>query len=338
MNVATLKSLLFLVSLGLFGGLAYYAWQYKQAQLTPQVKYWDKDLAKSVLDNVTRPEAPKARVVNYQQVVTPALIQFDWTGAPPKKQAEVIATETGPTERPKVVVADLLAILMSSVDTGDPGGSLAIVTWKAADLKANEKLDNELRIGRVLPAPYDSAVVKDIRVDGVEFAFTRDGQENELVKVARGADGLIVTVDGLDNVKKPVPRKVIQTGAPVASAWPDSTRRLAPDMYEIGKNDLKQFGDDYSRILTEDVRFETHYNDRGERSGLKITEVKSGSLAAQHGASSGDVVISINGEPVTSEQQALGFIKRNAETTTVWQVVVENLGRQRTVTYNTPKD
>ena len=81
---------------------------------------------------------------------------------------------------------------------------------------------------------------------------------------------------------------------------------------------------------------ETIYRD-GKRAGLRVAEVKPGSIAAQHGAQSGDVIISINGHPVSSEQEAIKFVKNNSETTTVWQVVVENLGRQRTVTYNSPK-
>lgn len=336
MNAATLKSLLFLVSLGLFGGLVYYAYEHRQSQAAPYA-YWNKDLAKAVLDNVTRPEAPKPRIVDYKQVVTPALVDLDWTGAPPQKVAEAAPEATGPVEKPKVVVADLLAILMTRVDSQNPGGSSAIVLWKAADLKANPKLDNELRIGRVLPAPYDSAVVKDILVDGIEFAFTRDGQENEVVRVPRSSDGLIVEVDDISNIARPVKRSFISPQVAKVDDRPERTVRLAADIYQIGPLDMAEFGRDYPRILSEDVRLETHFKD-GKRAGLKITDVKAGSLAAQHGAVAGDVIISINGEPVQSEQQAIAYVKRNAETTSVWQVVVENLGRQRTVTYNSPQD
>ena len=68
-------------------------------------------------------------------------------------------------------------------------------------------------------SPFDSAVVKDIRSDGVEFAFTRDNQENEFVKVPHGAEGLIVSVDGMDQVIRPVPRRTIQ---PLVASASDS--------------------------------------------------------------------------------------------------------------------
>lgn len=330
MNVSTIKTVLFLVSLGLFGGLGYFAYQTKTQ---PRWAYWNRDEAKTVLDTVIRPETPEARIVNYDGVVKPVLMLFDWTGAPPKKVEDVPVVESGPVETPKTVVAELITVLATQVDTGDPGGSRAFVAWKKAEHK-DRKID--LQIGQVMPAPYDSAVVKDIRSDGVEFAFTRDDQENELVTVPRNADVMVI-VDGEGNVRHPVARRVFPTAATVGNAWPDSTRRTAVDMYEVGRNELRQFGNDYARILTEDVRTESYFKD-GRRAGLKITEVKAGSLAAQHGAQSGDVIISINGHPVSSEQEAIKFVKNNSETTTVWQVVVENLGRQRTVTYNTPKD
>lgn len=332
MNVSTIKTLLFLVSLGLFGGLGYFAYQHKTK---PRWSYWDKVYAKSVLDTVVRPETPEAHIVNYDAVVKPVLMLFDWTGAPPKKVEDVPVAEAGPVEKPKTVVAELITVLGTQVDTGNPGGSIAFVAWKKPEHK-DQKID--LHIGQVMPAPYDSAVVKDIRSDGggvVEFAFTRDDQENELVAVPRSADVMVI-VDGEGNVRQPVARRVFPTAAPDTNAWPKTTRRTAVDMYEVGEDELRAFGDDYARILTEDVRTESYFKD-GRRAGLKITEVKAGSLAAQHGAQAGDVIISINGHAVSSEQEAIKFVKNNSNSTTVWQVVIENLGRQRTVTYNTPK-
>jgi hypothetical protein len=330
MNVSTIKTVLFIVSLGLFGGLGYFAYQHRTQ---PQWTYWNRDQAKIVLDTVNRPETPEAHIVNYDGVVKPVLMSFDWTGAPPKKVEDVPVVEAGPVEKPKTVVDELITVLLTQIDTGDPGGSIAFVAWKKPEHKDRE---TDLRIGQVMPAPYDSAVVKDIRSDGVEFAFTRDDQENELVKVPRNADVMVI-VDGEGNLRHPVARRVFPTAAPDTNAWPDTTRRLAVDIYEIGSTELDAFGNDYARILTEDVRTESYFKD-GRRAGLKIVDVKAGSLAAQHGAQSGDVIISINGHPVSSEHEAIKYVKANSNNTTVWQVVIENLGRQRTVTYNTPKN
>lgn len=331
MNVATIKTLLNLVALGLFGWLVHFAYQSKTKEIW---SYWKEDYVKGVLDNVVRPETPQARIVSYDQIVTPVMVKFDWTGARPKEVIVAGPEDPGDFEAPLIVVAEVLAIQMVQVDTYNPGGSMALVAWKNAELKS-KAVPGVLKIGRKLPVPFDGVVVKDIRPEGIEFAFTREEQDNELVKVPHGADGLITFVDGVDGLRKPKPRELIAPKAPTTKDWPENTRRTAPGMYDLGPADLKKFESDYSRILTEDVRTETYYKD-GKRAGLKLTEVKAGSIAAAHGATSGDIVISINGFPVSSEQEAIKFIKNNSETTTVWQVVIENLGRQRVETYNSP--
>ena len=47
----------------------------------------------------------------------------------------------------------------------------------------------------------------------------------------------------------------------------------------------------------------------------------------------GDVIKSINGQPVNSVQEAISFVKVNKDKYSTWEVVVENKGKQRTVTY-----
>ena len=74
----------------------------------------------------------------------------------------------------------------------------------------------------------------------------------------------------------------------------------------------------------------------GKRAGVEITEVREGSIAGRHGAQSGDVVISINGTPVGSQQEAIGFAKANSERYSVWTVEVLRLGRVETLVYHSP--
>ena len=75
----------------------------------------------------------------------------------------------------------------------------------------------------------------------------------------------------------------------------------------------------------------------GKYAGVELTEVQPGSLAAAHGAETGDVIKSINGHPVTSVQEAVSYVKNNSETTSVWEVVVVNQGKERTVIYESPE-
>lgn len=330
MNVSTIKTLLWLVSFGLAGGLFAYAYKFKN---TPQRSYWDVTYAERVLKDVEAPKPPRPNILDYNQMVSPVIAKFDWTGAPPKPVVEGPVEDTGPPVAPKLVVSEILAILATRIDTGDPGGSAVTVAWKKPELK---DADNVLQIGEKLPKPFEVAVVKDIRPGGVEFAFQGESQENELVAMENEFEGKIVKVGDPSEVRVRERDDLIRPRVEKVDGWPKETVRTAADMYHLGSETLDTIGRDYTRILTEDVKTETHFKD-GKRAGLKVTEVRAGSIAAQHGVQSGDVVISINGHPINSQHEGIQYIKNNSSHTTVWQVVLENLGRRRTVTYNSPE-
>jgi hypothetical protein len=48
------------------------------------------------------------------------------------------------------------------------------------------------------------------------------------------------------------------------------------------------------------------------------------------------VIKSINGHAVSSAQEAIHFAKTNADRYNTWEVEVENMGRTRTITYESP--
>ena len=85
------------------------------------------------------------------------------------------------------------------------------------------------------------------------------------------------------------------------------------------------------------MKTKTYFKD-GKRAGVELTEVREGSIVARHGGQSGDVIISINGTPVSSQQEAIAFAKSNAERYSVWEVEVLRFGRVETVVYHSPRD
>jgi S1-C subfamily serine protease len=48
----------------------------------------------------------------------------------------------------------------------------------------------------------------------------------------------------------------------------------------------------------------------------------------------GDIIRSINGEPVTSTNEAISYVKTHADVTTHWVAVVERQGKEITLTYD----
>ena len=110
------------------------------------------------------------------------------------------------------------------------------------------------------------------------------------------------------------------------------TLELGNNIWQLGDEDVGEFGRDYARILTEDIKTSTHL-ENGKRAGIRVEQVRPGSIAYRHGARTGDIVISINGHAVHSEQEAISFVKNNQGRYTVWEVVVLRQGRRETHVY-----
>ena len=120
---------------------------------------------------------------------------------------------------------------------------------------------------------------------------------------------------------------------------PKETKLIGKNKYQIGTEDAVYLGENYPQILTNDLRYRTYRNPKtGRRGGIELQDVRAGSVAERHGARSGDIIISVNDHAVTSVQEAVSFVKTNSERFSTWDVVVENMGRRRTVTYQSPNN
>ena len=60
------------------------------------------------------------------------------------------------------------------------------------------------------------------------------------------------------------------------------------------------------------------------------------SIPAQAGLTEGEVLKSINGHKVTSVNDAIAYVKANANATDTWVAVFEKQGREFTRTYHSP--
>lgn len=327
MNVPTIKLLCWLTSASLTLGLVVFLWfWFEPEQFERRRVPVDPEFVRSVLEEDLEVAPDVKQGLGYEQQVRPSFINLNWTGKQKVLVRQVDSQpeqQTQPKHRP---IADVLRIMLIQVDVNDPGGSLVYVTFLADGLEAN------LGVGDTLPAPNDYAVVHAIRLTGVEFSFKDESRPNETVMPkALGDESLIVRV-GEDGVRRPLERK-IPRATPTANANPAQTQLIARNNYLLGTEDVEYFGQNYPAILTNEVTTRTYRDEQGRRAGIEIQSVQSGSIAARHGAQAGDILISINGHPVTSEQEAIQFVKNNAEKYSVWEVVIERLGRQETIVY-----
>lgn len=301
-----------------------------RGRLESMGKPFDKGQVQEILESGIQIVETRATTVDYNQQVRPLWINMNWTGKPP--EIVVVTPDTVGPEKPKYQpVAEILSILYLQVDVVDPGKSVIFVRYKTGGETAN------LRVGDSLPPPNKGIVVRRIQPEAVEFAFPDNAERTNETLIPGLLDGdILIHVVGEGDILQPMRNELPAYTKPVA-VIPLDTRSLGGNTWELGTNDMDEFGRDYQRILTQDVQMRTHLDKDGKRAGVEITEVKPGSIAARHGVKAGDIIISINGYPVSSKQEAIKFVKNNKDIYTVWEVVVENMGRRTTKVYRSPE-
>ena len=324
MNVPSIKLLCWLSSATLLVGLALYAYNFFQHQEEKRYPV-DRDHVQAVLTQNLQVAPDVKEGLDYDTQMKPIFLGINWTGKPKPKvvvKDPTAVVESGPKYKPLTTV---LHVVMIEEDTVDPGGSAAYVKY------VDTGSSGMLIVGTRLPAPNDFAVVHSIRASGVEFSFVDGERPNETVEPSPSTRSDLIVKVGPDGV-----RTLNRSGLPQALASqskPKQTRQIAKNMYELGGDDLEYFEQNVSDILTHDVRTSTYFDADGKRAGIEIQSVKAGSIAARHGAQDGDVIISVNGHKVSSQQEAIKFVKANQDKYSVWEVVVMRLGKLETLVY-----
>lgn len=332
MNVATLKTLSYLTSFGLLGGIIYVGYEYYEHGQNK--RYHDQDETIALLRSVEPPPPPARSGLDYTDDVKPAIVEFDWTGKLPPPPPGPVDIDTPTTEPVATPVAEFVEVVWTLCDNRDPVQSHCML--RVADTPVD--LEQHLFfIGDSLPDPHSGVAIFDIEPGAVVFSFADEEREREVVRasVRRGSESDLIFVTDPENIRVPKRQRFDERPATKTVEGPRQTYR-ENGQYVLGGDDIQTFNDDYGRILSEDVSVETYYKD-GKRAGLKIRDVKAGSIAARHGVQAEDILISINGTPVTSEQEAIQYVKRNSETTTQWRVTFIRNGREQTELYRSPE-
>lgn len=293
---------------------------------------FDRSYAKALL-NESKPEAKAARVMlDYKGEILPRWITFNWTGKPAPPPKVVDETDGGIAElKVATPVSDLMAVRYVQYDTVDPGGSRMFVQYIG---QLEPEGTATLSVGDKLPSPYENIVVHRIEPETIIFSFSEEDREEEHLPLNAFADLELIHEVGEDGVVQVVQRSLPQVQRKSVAA-PLLTRQVSNGNWELGVDDAYAFANDYQRILTQDVRLKTHYKN-GKRSGIEVMSVEPGSIAARHGVEVGDIIISVNGHLVSSEQEAIKWAKNNADRYSVWEVVVENHGRRITRVFHSP--
>ena len=329
MNLAQIKVLTWAACGLVGGGVAWYAWTSKQGLETrPEV---DQQAARRLLESVEAPKPKQADVVPYNDLQK-LLANSNLTGKVVVETKPVDSSQ--PTKPSATPVSELVRVLYLQVDLAHPELSAAFLKYKSRAGVSGPMADGVLlRTGERLAAPNQHIRIHLIEATQVVFAFDDEAREKETVTAAEFDSTTTIVQVGPDGVVVTAPRTDIpRLDGPVFA--PGKTTMLGSNRYVLGTEDVQYMNENYAEVLAREVRTAQHRDPRtGKYDGIEIKEVAAGSLAARHGAKEGDVIKSINGQPVNSVQEAISFVKVNKDKYSTWEVVVENKGKQRTVTY-----
>lgn len=127
-----------------------------------------------------------------------------------------------------------------------------------------------------------------------------------------------------------------------ASGWKpvETTRELDPGQWHISEKDYRYLQDNSERVVNEDIVVQPYKSPQGTRAGLQITKVSP--ELSQYGLATGDVILSINGEPVTSKAQAAQAVqagqKQYERGTREFEIEVLSRGQISKRTYHAPNN
>ena len=337
MKVSSINLITWLGSLAVTGTLGAYVYD-SYNDLQEPAPYADKKdeagrkKASEALSMGRRTRPVKEWRHNYEKSVVPNFVSLDWVGKPVVVERPE-PVDDKPVEKPRVEIANLLFPYYFQVDTKDPGGSMVIVQY-LGDLATHGAA--ELRVADTLPAPHSGIAVVAINTDSIEFSFSEEGRENEVYNPNQLGEDFIYIVKEGEEVRAQRLENLIGEPGEAVDNRPKATTSPAPGVYLVGVDDVAYLNQNYETILSQEVRTRTRRGPNGERAGIEVMEVAQGSFAQRHGVVRGDVVISINGHPVNSRQEAIQWAKDNGENIQVFDVVVERLGRLETLTYRKP--
>jgi len=342
MNVGTIKTVSYLASVGLLAGLVHQGYEYFTKDQKQMLEGSDPNRIYDVLNSVEQPAPPRMVGLDYNATILPAIRYFDWTGKPPVIEESTTGQEEGPTVEPEdIPVSDIASVLAVIERSKNVGESFALIAMKP-EKGGTPMPPGYYYVGDALPKPHDNISVFAMRDGGVEFSFADDEREHELLKPPTKFDAsLIVQRDSLADIKRAPDRlggPDIPNVAPGANSTAPKQTVKKNGIYDIGTDDAREFQENYDDILA-GIDTETYRDPQtGERAGIRIRSVPANGIAARHGVQDGDILISINGNPVSSEQEGIQYVREHSDQYDVWEVRYIRLGVERTEIYRSPQD
>jgi hypothetical protein len=166
--------------------------------------------------------------------------------------------------------------------------------------------------------PYDH--IHLVRVERNHAVFVRRDPkipEDEWKEEKIYKEALELPQDVLQKLAEGLGREVVPSGdgpgpeGPAqASGWVamDLTQEVAPGRFNVGSRDRQLFGNDPDRIFNQDVGTADWRSQNGSMRGVRITKLAPG--YERYGLREGEILVALNGEPVSGKTEALRVGRR----------------------------
>jgi hypothetical protein len=329
MNIGQIKVWAWATAAVLTIGLSYYVWDFVRG-LPELEKGPDLKAVRDVLEGVAPMKVQSDKLMTYDHAKK-VIALVDWTGAPKPPPAAPTGPTT-PVDVPKTPVKELVKVLSIACDLAEPEKSFIQVRYLPA--AGVGTLFAVLHTGKQLSPQHKGITLEAIEPGIARFKF-EDGREPETLACQEFDAKSQIVVIGLDGDWIVPAKSATIPKAGGDDYRPGNTMKLGLNRYKLGTEDMKKFNEDYAKILGTEVQTAQHRDPKsGKYDGIEIKSVQPGSIAERHGAQQGDVVKSINGHPVNTTNEAITFVKTNKDKYSSWEVVIENKGKTRTVTYD----
>jgi hypothetical protein len=336
-HVRQLRVLVWAGTVALSGAALWNAWQMirkiRAKAYDPRSSTYFEQVIGSAAGSIPASEVKPAAWADYEQ----ALVRCPINGYEAKKP-EPVLEEPKPEVLPEKPLSDVISVTAITCAPDDNGR--VAVKYKDETAKPVSRDEVVLKIGASLAYPYDgppyNSRLKAIRSDSAIFEWCGREVEthppradDEDRKVAKGASA--ATRKPFDSSLTSEERRKLEE-----NKSQEKTIAYAPDSYVVGTKDYDAVSANPEDYLKE-LRI-TEQRDANNRKEVAVGPLRPNSVFVRnYGVQTGDVLVSINGEPVTSKAQAIEYVKAHDDLSK-YVVVIRRKGREITKTYLVNRD
>ena len=205
------------------------------------------------------------------------------------------------------------------------------------EIKDLEPTELKLRLWGTVYGTSDGssyAVIEDLKARSQNLYRRGDTVQDATVKMIL-REKVILRVNDKDEILEMEKMQTASSSSERPAFRPSAppSREAAPRTQKISV-ERSQIDEALANVndLMQQVRIMPHF-DNGQPDGFRLSGIKTNSLVRKMGLRNGDIITGVNGEPIQTMDDALGFYKQLSGASNV-SVQMKRRGRERTIEYS----